>query len=149
MSRGLGDVYKRQINLLIDRYVKENENAVAFTSLGMLKYLSALKYSSMVIGNSSSGLIEAPSFGVPTINIGDRQKGRLQADSVINCKAITKEIDRAITMALSMKFKKKAHNTINPYGNGNTSRRIVNVIINFLLNDKIDLKKKFYDYEVK
>lgn len=147
-TKANADANGRVINGLIDKYVKENDNTVVFTSLGMLRYLSALKYSAMVIGNSSSGLVEAPSFGVPTINIGDRQKGRVQADSVINCRAITEEIDKSITLALSKEFKDKAHNTINPYGDGNTSAQIINVIEDFLLNDKIDLKKKFYDCEV-
>ena len=130
-------------------FVEENDNAVAFASLGMIRYLSALKYCTMVIGNSSSALVEAPSFGVPTINVGDRQKGRIQADSVISCEPTKDKIDKAITLALTEEFKEKAHNTINPYGDGNTSGKIVAVIKDFLLNDKIDLKKKFYDYEVK
>ncbi|MGV8982704.1 UDP-N-acetylglucosamine 2-epimerase [Clostridium sp.] len=148
-TKANADANGRVINQLIDDFVKENENSVAFISLGMVRYLSAVKYSSMVIGNSSSGLVEAPSLGVPTINIGDRQKGRLQADSVINCKPTTEEIDKAITLALTKESKDKAHNTINPYGDGNTSKKIVDVIKDFLLNDKIDLKKKFYDCEVK
>lgn len=148
-SKANADVNGRVINRLIDSFVKENDNAAAFTSLGMVRYLSALKYSSMVVGNSSSGLIEAPSFAVPTINIGDRQKGRLQADSVINCVPDKDKIDKSITLALTKEFKEKAHNTINPYGDGNTSRKIIDVIKDFLLNDKIDLKKKFYDYEVR
>ena len=148
-SKANADANGRVINQLIERFVRENDNAVVFASLGMVKYLSTVKYSSMVIGNSSSGLLEAPSFGVPTINIGDRQKGRLQSDSVINCEPINGKIDEAITLALTKEFKEKAHNTINPYGDGNTSGKIVNEINNFLLNNKIDLKKKFYDCEVK
>ena len=145
-TKANADANGRVINQLIDRFVEENDNAAAFTSLGMHRYLSSLKYCTMVIGNSSSGLLEAPSFGVPTINIGDRQKGRLQASSVINCEPTKDEIDKAITLALSEEFKESAHNTINPYGDGNTSGKIVDVIKDFLLNDKIDLKKKFYDY---
>jgi GDP/UDP-N,N'-diacetylbacillosamine 2-epimerase (hydrolysing) len=148
-SKANADVNGRDINQLIDKFVEESANAVVFTSLGMVRYLSAVKYSSMVIGNSSSGLVEAPSFGVPTINIGDRQKGRLQADSVINCEPTIEEIDKAFTLALTKEFKDKAHNTINHYGDGNSSEKIVNVIKEFLLKDKIDLKKKFYDCEVK
>lgn len=144
-SKANADADGRVINLLIDSFVKENDNGVAFNSLGMLRYLSALKYCSMVIGNSSSGLLEAPSFGIPTINIGDRQKGRIQADSVINCEPITEDIDKAFNLASTEEFKNKAYNTINPYGDGNTSQKIVDVVKDFLLNDKIDLKKKFYD----
>jgi GDP/UDP-N,N'-diacetylbacillosamine 2-epimerase (hydrolysing) len=148
-SKANADADGRVINQLIDEFVKENNNAVAFKSLGMTRYLSALKYCSMVVGNSSSGLIEAPSFKVPTINIGDRQKGRLQASSIINCEPIEEGIDDAINIALSEEFKNIAGSTINPYGDGVTSVKIVDAVMVFLLNDKIDLKKKFYDSEVK
>lgn len=148
-SKANADANGRVINQMIDKFVNDNENAVAFTSLGMLRYLSSLKYCSMVIGNSSSGLVEAPSFGIPTINIGDRQKGRLQADSVINCKPVKEEILKSIALASTDEFKNQAKITVNPYGDGKTSGKIVSVIKDFLLNDKIDLKKKFYDCEVK
>ncbi len=144
-TKANADANGRVINHIIDRFVEENDNAVAVTSLGVVRYLSALKYSAMVIGNSSSGLIEAPSFGIPTINIGDRQKGRLQAESVINCEPITKEIDKSITVALSEEFREKVRTTANPYGDGNTSDIVVDVIKDFLLNGKIYLKKTFFD----
>ncbi|MGF7400330.1 UDP-N-acetylglucosamine 2-epimerase [Thermoanaerobacterium thermosaccharolyticum] len=147
-TKANADVDGRIINKKIDEFVAESDNAISFESLGTKRYLSAVKYSSMVIGNSSSGLIEAPSFGIPTINIGDRQKGRLQATSVINCEPITEEIDKAINLALTEEFKNKSRNTINPYGDGNTSMKIVEVLKDFLLGDKINLKKKFYDLEV-
>lgn len=148
-SKANADANGRVINQMVDTFVKENDKAVAFTSLGMTKYLSTLKYSAMVIGNSSSGLIEAPSFGIPTINIGDRQKGRLQADSVINCAPITEEIEKAVALALNNEFKNKARRTVNPYGDGNTSVKIVDTIKEFLLEDRIALQKKFYDCEVR
>ena len=146
-SKANADAYGRIINQMIDDYIQHNDNAVAYASLGMVHYLSAVKYSAMVMGNSSSGLVEAPSFRVPTINIGDRQKGRIQADSVINCKPAFEEIEKAIKLVLSEKFKEKTRKTINPYGDGNTSDRIVEVVSRFLLEDKIDLKKKFYDID--
>lgn len=148
-TKANADTNGRVINKMIDVFIKENYHAIAFTSLGMSRYLSALKYCTMVIGNSSSGLVEAPSFGVPTINIGDRQKGRLQAESVINCEPTQESIRQAIELALSDEFINKAKNTINPYGDGSTSENIVETIKGFLLNDKIALKKKFYDCEVK
>jgi GDP/UDP-N,N'-diacetylbacillosamine 2-epimerase (hydrolysing) len=148
-TKANADASGRIINQRIEDFVKKNDNAIVFTSLGMIRYLSALKYCDMVIGNSSSGLVEAPSFGIPTINIGDRQRGRLQADSVINCEPIKKDIEKAIQLALTKEFKKKAKNTINPYGNGKTSCKIVEKIKDFLINDKVNLKKKFYDCEVK
>ena len=144
-TKANSDAHGSIINELIDRFVSENENTVAFSSLGMLRYLSALRYCNMVIGNSSSGLIEAPSFGIPTINIGDRQKGRLQSSSVINCLAETNEIMKAIQIAKSKAFNDKAKNTINPYGDGNTSTKVIEEIKKFLLNNNINLKKQFYN----
>lgn len=146
-SKANADAHGRIINQMIDDYVQCNDNAISYASLGMVRYLSAVKYSAMVIGNSSSGLVEAPSFRVPTINIGDRQKGRIQADSIINCKPTFEEIEKAIKLALSEDLKEKTRKTINPYGDGNTSDRIIEVVSRFLLEDKIDLKKKFYDIE--
>lgn len=142
------DAEGRIINQFIDKYAMRNENVVAFTSLGMRRYLSALKYSLMIIGNSSSGLLEAPSFGIPTVNIGDRQKGRLQASSVINCEPTHEGIRQAVELALSAGFLQKVKKTVNPYGNGDTSNKVVEVIKEYMINDKIDLKKKFYDCEV-
>ncbi len=147
-TKANADTSGRIINQMIDDFVEKNKNAIAFTSLGMLRYLSALKYCAMVLGNSSSGLIEAPSFGVPTINIGDRQRGRVQADSVINCAPFGESIKEAICLARTEEFRKKANQTVNPYGDGTTSEKIVEVIKEFILNDKIDIKKKFYDCKV-
>jgi GDP/UDP-N,N'-diacetylbacillosamine 2-epimerase (hydrolysing) len=147
-TKANADAEGRIINQYIDKYAKENNNIIAFTSLGMVRYLSSLKYCSMVIGNSSSGLLEAPSFGIPTINIGDRQKGRIQASSIINCDPTQIDIRQALKIALSEDFIEKAKNTINPYGNGKTSNKVVEVIKEHLLDRKIDLKKKFYDCEV-
>lgn len=146
-TKANADANGRIINELIDEYVKEHDNTIAFVSLGMLRYLSTLRYCAMVIGNSSSGLIEAPSFGIPTINIGDRQKGRLQSDSVINCSTEVTEINKAIELAQSSEFCEKARKTINPYGDGNSSDKIVNVIKNYVLIDKIKLKKQFYNIQ--
>ncbi len=147
-TKANADAHGRVINRMIDEFVVTNDHAVAFSSLGLNRYLSALKYSTMVIGNSSSGIIEAPSFGVPTINIGDRQRGRVRATSVINCEPSKEDIDKAIRLALSDDFRAVAKNTINPYGNGNTSERIVRVINDFVINDKVNLKKQFYDWKV-
>jgi GDP/UDP-N,N'-diacetylbacillosamine 2-epimerase (hydrolysing) len=148
-TKANADAEGRVINQFIDRYAKENENIFAFISLGMRRYLSALKYCKMVIGNSSSGLLEAPSFGIPTVNIGDRQKGRLQASSIIDCEPTQGSIRQALDLALSEEFVQQAKKTVNPYGNGDTSNKVVKVIKKYIINDKIDLKKKFYDYEVK
>lgn len=146
-TKANADVSGRIINELIDKYATENENVTAFTSLGMLRYLSVLKYCKMVIGNSSSGLIEAPSFGIPTINIGDRQKGRLYSDSVIHCIVEEKEIVKAIDLALSNEFQEKSKMTVNPYGDGKTSDKIVGIIKDFMIKDKMNLKKQFYNID--
>lgn len=141
------DANGRIINQMIDTYVQDHDHAIAFTSLGLRRYLSALKHCDLVIGNSSSGLLEAPSFGVPTINIGDRQKGRLQASSIINCQPETKAIEQAMQTALSAPFKTQARQTINPYGDGQTSDKIVTRIRQALADGQINLKKQFYDWE--
>ncbi|WP_408072041.1 UDP-N-acetylglucosamine 2-epimerase [Butyrivibrio sp. JL13D10] len=134
-----------EVNRILKEYEAGHDNFVLVSSLGMRRYLSALKYAEFVIGNSSSGIIEAPSFRIPTINIGDRQKGRIQADTVINCGPEENAISKAIDMALSDSFKGKIHDADNPYGNGETSEKIVKIAKDYLLNNKIDLKKRFYD----
>ena len=141
-TKANADTNGRIVNELIDKYAAQNsERACAFMSLGQKRYLSALKYCRIVIGNSSSGIIEAPSFGKPIINIGDRQKGRICADSVINCGYI----QQAMETALTEEFENKARNCRNPYEKENTAANIISVIKDYLLNDKIKLKKGFYD----
>lgn len=145
-TKANADTNGRIVNELIDKYVAQNsERACAFVSLGQKRYLSALKYCRIVIGNSSSGIIEAPSFGKPIINIGDRQKGRICADSVINCGYTQQEIQQAMETALTKEFENKASNCRNPYEKENTAANIISVIKDYLLNDKIKLKKGFYD----
>ena len=145
-TKANADTNGRIVNELIDKYAAQNsERACAFMSLGQKRYLSALKYCRIVIGNSSSGIIEAPSFGKPIINIGDRQKGRICADSVINCGYTQQEIQQAMETALTEEFKNKARNCRNPYEKENTAANIISVIKDYLLNDKIKLKKGFYD----
>lgn len=145
-TKANADTNGRIVNELIDKYTAQNsERACAFMSLGQKRYLSALKYCRIVIGNSSSGIIEAPSFGKPIINIGDRQKGRICADSVINCGYTQQEIQQAMETALTEEFENKARNCRNPYEKENTAANIISVIKDYLLNDKIKLKKGFYD----
>jgi GDP/UDP-N,N'-diacetylbacillosamine 2-epimerase (hydrolysing) len=95
------------------------------------------------MGNSSSGLTEAPSFGIPTVDIGDRQKGRIKATSVIHCEPKKEELKDAIKIALSKDFRKKATSTSNPYGVGGASKKIAGELIGLDLNNII--KKEFYD----
>jgi GDP/UDP-N,N'-diacetylbacillosamine 2-epimerase (hydrolysing) len=147
-TKANADSEGRTINRMIDNYVESHVRTKAYTSLGMLRYLSVLKHCSLVIGNSSSGIIEAPSFGIPTINVGDRQKGRIRAESVFDCTANASDIAYSIQLALSSDFQSRIKGTVNPYGDGNTSAKIADIIQTFLLNDRINLKKKFYNCEV-
>ena len=139
-----GDV----INKMIDEYVSENpQKAVAFASLGQLRYLSAIKFVDIVLGNSSSALLEVPSFKKATINIGDRQKGRARASSVIDVRPVKEEILAAIKRAYSKEFEQTLKDTINPYDGGNPSKKMVKILKEIKL-DGI-LKKKFYDVGLK
>lgn len=135
----------RIINELMDAYVLCHPNAIAVASLGMKRYLSAVKHSAAVIGNSSSGIIEVPSLHIPTINIGDRQKGRLMVDSVINCRPNARDITDAIQFAFSEEGKKKATEVCNPYEAGDTSKLICEIIHQYFLDASHTLKKVFYD----
>lgn len=134
-----------RINELFDQAKSRIPNLYVFTSLGVRRYLSLMKYSEFVLGNSSSGIIEAPAFHVPTVNIGDRQRGRAQAESIINCKAEKEFITEAITLSLTEKFKERCQNVQSPYGDGNAARKIAKKVLEIVENRKIDLKKKFYD----
>lgn len=144
-TKANADASGRIINQMLDEYVQTHDNAVVFSSLGMLRYLSAVRYSEMVIGNSSSGIVEVPAFRIPTVNIGDRQKGRIEAQSVISCEPVKVDIVRAFQKARNPEFRASLVHMENPYGNGKASEQIVKVIEDFLKNKKIDLKKKFYD----
>lgn len=144
-TKANADANGRAINKKIDAYCEKKANLIAFTSMGVLRYLSAMKYCELVIGNSSSGIIETPSFKKPTINIGDRQKGRICAKSVLSCEPDKYSIINCIKKARSEQFLHEIADQVNPYGDGKTSEKIVAVIKNFLDNNKINLKKCFYD----
>ena len=113
----------------------------------MRRYLSALKNSLFVIGNSSSGLMEAPSFHIPTINIGDRQRGRISGETVISCKPERHAIEEAIHKAMDDSFREAIKKAENPYGDGHTSEKIIKIMRDFFENDRIDIKKKFFDID--
>lgn len=144
ITKANADVDGRIINELLEEFAKRHSNVMFYSSLGMVRYLSAVKYATMVIGNSSSGLIEAPSFHIPTVNIGNRQKGRLKADSVIDCKPTKADICDAIHKAKSNEIRKIVARTNNPYGDGDTTSKIVSAI-KTMFQKEINLKKKFYD----
>lgn len=143
-TKANADTYGRVINRMIDGYVaRKSDKAKAFTSMGQLLYLSAMKYSDAVVGNSSSGIIEAPSFKIGTINIGNRQAGRIRAESVIDCQPQEESIDKAFKKLYSPEFKKVLRGVINPYGSGDVARKIVKVLKGTDLNGIII--KKFHD----
>lgn len=134
----------RFINQQIDAYVIKNpERTIAFTSMGDLNYLSAVRQCDVVIGNSSSGIIEVPIFHKPTVNIGNRQKGRLLSESVLPCDVSMEAISAAIQQALSTDFKHIVEKTISPYDSGNTAELIKNTIK--ATDFKKIIQKKFYD----
>jgi len=146
-TKANSDTDGRVINSMIDEYVAKNsDKSVVFTSLGQLRYLSALQYVDGVVGNSSSGLAEAPSFKIGTIDIGDRQKGRIKAQSVIESSPTKESIDKAFKKLYSKEFQELLKSSKNPYGDGCASLKIIEEIKKVNLDDII--KKSFYDIKV-
>jgi GDP/UDP-N,N'-diacetylbacillosamine 2-epimerase (hydrolysing) len=137
------DTGGRRIKDLIDNYVESHSNAVPFRSLGAKRYLSVMACVDGVIGNSSSGLLEAPSLRVGTVNVGDRQRGRVQAESVISCEANQRAIKNAIEELLSLEFKKKVLKVESPFGTGCASNQIVDHVAKIDLTHEI--VKRFFD----
>ena len=134
-----------RINTLLDEAEKQIPNLHVFASLGARRYLSLMKHSEFVLGNSSSGIIETPAFHIPTVNIGDRQKGRLQSESIINCDPDASAIKEAIRAALSETHRAISRTVISPYGDGHAAVRIAEKTIETVEKGRIDLKKQFYD----
>lgn len=137
------DTNGKKIAEMIKGFSKKNKNSIFFNSLGQLRYLSCIKHVDAVVGNSSSGIAEVPSFKKPTINVGDRQKGRLKAKSVINCLPNKDSILNAIKKAFSEEFKLELQGSINPYGKGGASDKVVKILENYEFKNV--LKKTFYD----
>ena len=139
------DTSYQSINGLLDQYISQHQRtSKAFQMMGSLKYLSALAYADAVIGNSSSALIEAPTFKVPAINIGDRQKGRIKGANVICCEPRKDRIVQAIQKGIDPEFRNSLKDSKNPYGEGGASKRIKDHLKRISLNSEI-LKKEFYD----
>ncbi|MDM8536554.1 UDP-N-acetylglucosamine 2-epimerase [Desulfobacterales bacterium HSG17] len=146
ITQANADIKGRMINNMIDDVVTKNHGQIiSFSTMGQLRYLSAMKYSAAVIGNSSSGILEAPAFKVPVVNIGKRQKGRINAKNVINCACQKNDIIVSIEKAISQAFKTSLKPMTNPFEQPDTAATIKNIIKNFNLSD-ITLKE-FYDYE--
>jgi len=141
-TKANADAGGKVINAMIDDFVSKHTNAIAFTSLGQLRYFSALQYVDAVVGNSSSGILEVPSFKKPTINIGDRQKERLQADSLINTPIDSQTITKAIESIYTPEIQQRVQQSSNPYESDNTSQKIVKLLKNTDITTL--LEKKFY-----
>jgi len=138
------DTNGRIINSMINHFVNDNlKNSIAFKSMGQINYLSTLQFVDGVIGNSSSGLLEVPTFKIGTINIGDRQKGRLKAESIIDCEPTIGSINQAIKTIYSKDFKNILSTVNNPYGEGNATEKIIKILRDTIIPKGI--KKEFYD----
>ena len=142
-TKANADTDGRVINTMIGQYVQENpDKAVAFSSMGIINYLSTMNHCTAVVGNSSSGIIEAPSFSKPTINIGNRQKGRMQATSVLNVNVN----EPAILAALEKVKQRKNEDITNPYGTGNTAIKILAALAKINVNSL--LPKPFFNLKI-
>jgi GDP/UDP-N,N'-diacetylbacillosamine 2-epimerase (hydrolysing) len=137
------DTGGRSLIKMVQNFVAERANAYAYDSLGQLRYLSCISHVDGVVGNSSSGLAEVPSLNKGTINIGDRQRGRIQADSVINSEPTRESISAALVKLYSADFQTSLNKVINPYGEGGASTKVVNTLKHYPLDSIV--KKTFYD----
>lgn len=145
VTKSNSDLGGGRINELLDNAGVTIDNLHVFSSLGVRRYLSLMKYSEFVLGNSSSGILETPSFHVATVNIGNRQRGRLQAESIINCGTKSEEIKKAIEIALTPEHREKCMAVKSPYGEGGTAEKIAMKAYEVVMDGSIDLKKSFYD----
>ena len=145
ITLAIADAGGRAVNQLWQKEAIGRENWLVVPSLGARRYLSALRYAEMVLGNSSSGILEAPAAHIPTVNIGDRQKGRMMAESIICCPPVSAEITAAMKKALSPEFQAVAGGVSCPFGDGNTSGMIMEVLRRFLDAPEKSMKKTFHD----
>jgi GDP/UDP-N,N'-diacetylbacillosamine 2-epimerase (hydrolysing) len=141
------DTGGRELSALVQDFVNNHDNACVFTSLGQLRYFSCLAQIDGVVGNSSSGLLEAPAFSIGTVNIGDRQKGRLQATSIIDCEPSRQSIFSALERVYSPTFQQALKAASNPYGRGGASEKVAKILADYPL-DNIQ-KKQFYNLPTK
>ena len=143
-TKANADAGGRALNAMVDAYASRRAARVTtVTSLGRLRYLSAMKHCAAVVGNSSSGIVEAPAMGIPTVNIGSRQQGRLKANSVLDCASDSASIAEAIAQAVTPAFAQTARKTISLYGNCDASAQIVAKLA--ILNVGRWHAKHFYD----
>lgn len=144
VTKSNSDIGGSRINKILDEAEKEIDNLHVYSSLGVRRYLSVMSGALFVLGNSSSGLYEAPVMHVPTVNIGDRQKGRLRCESVIDCSFDRDSILKAIDKACNPEFVDLCKSVISPYGDGHAAEKIANISLD-LVKKGIKLKKSFYD----
>lgn len=140
------DTGGRELAAMVDAFVATHPNARSYSSLGQLRYLSCMQFVDGVVGNSSSGLLEAPSMGIGTIDIGDRQRGRMRAASVIHCEPEKLQISNALQKLYSTEFRSSLENVVNPYGTGGASKKIVEVLSDHPLDHLV--KKKFHNISI-
>lgn len=145
VTKANADAGGRAINAIWDEEARSRSNWCVVASLGAKRYLSALKNAQMMLGNSSSGIVEAPAMHIPTVNIGDRQRGRMMSKSIICCEPTAQAIKEAMNRALTPELKHTALTEKCPFGDGNTSEKIVAEIKRFLSSGESGSKKKFYD----
>ena len=142
------DPFSFEIFKRIKKFEKRNLNCKSFKSLGQDTYYSLMNIANIVVGNSSSGIIETPFFSKPCINIGKRQEGRVKAKNIIDCNGNVKSITSSINFGLTKKFQTLSKSIENPYGSGDSSKKIT-AILEKLLSKKIDVKKKFIDFKLR
>lgn len=148
MTKANADAGGRNINDRIDEYVRTRSNVIVVASLGARRYLSAIKECAVVIGNSSSGIYEAPCLFAPTVNIGDRQKGRLIPKSVLCCEPVKGDIVHAIRIAVGDEFREEIRDMATPFGNGEASGKIVEILRSiFEKEGTIKVSKTFFDID--
>ncbi len=148
ITKANADAGGRAVNALWEEFAAGRGNCLLVDSLGAVRYLSALKHACMMLGNSSSGITEGPASGIPTVNMGDRQRGRLMGESILCCRPERGDIARAMRRALEPGFRESCRSAANPYGDGRTSENIFAVLRDFLWNGKLTLQKDFFDYEI-
>lgn len=144
-TKANADAGGAKINQYVEEFCQNNPNAALASSLGTQRYLSAMKHAALVLGNSSSGVVETPSLGTPAVNIGQRQAGRMLCANVIGCEMETEAVAKAMAVALSPAFKAKAAGARSPYNGGDTSGKIVAILEKTLASGTLTGPKTFYD----
>lgn len=147
VTKANADAGGAEINARLEAFCKDDPNRLLVSSLGALRYLSAMKHCAAVVGNSSSAIVESPTLKKPAVDIGDRQKGRIAGENTLHCRADAVDIVAAVKKAVSPAFAASIADTTSPYGGENASGTIAATITDYVVNNKIQLQKKFYDID--